>query len=167
MKLYSLIIIFIIFSFDGYSQIVNISRDSITNKLIDFLIKKDEIKSNQIEDYKNHKLNITFIGMLNGYSKNELIEGLYFFSKGASHSRVFGLIIQKSDFVILDLSNRESLNEAIKLVLDYCEQNKYCVEITKDYITKLLKTYYNINKSPYSPGDVNCRKRITDIKNLP
>lgn len=145
----------------------NIHVNTIENNLIDFLIKKGDILTHQVNDFKNKKYSIHVTGVMNGYSEEKLLNGIYHFSSGFTHTRVYYLIVEDDKHIILDLSTRESLDASIKITLDFCERQKYCSNITAEYISKLIGVYYVINKNSGLRMDVNCENDIIQKKDLP
>ncbi|UPT71590.1 MAG: hypothetical protein M0D53_04290 [Flavobacterium sp. JAD_PAG50586_2] len=135
--------------------------------MIDFLIKKGDIKDHQVHDIKNGTYKLDFFGLYNDYHNENLIDGIYSFSAPISHTKSYFLIIDKSNYTILDISTREGLDMAIKNTLDFCEKQKYCSDFTEDYISRILTVYYRKNKNPSAGIDVNCENGITSKKDLP
>jgi len=45
--------------------------------------------------------------------------------------------------------------------LNFCERQKYCSDITQDYVTRMVAAYYKINMNTTKRGDVNCKNGIT------
>lgn len=145
----------------------NLNFTSIEDKLIEFLIKKGDIMEHQVKSFKNKEYSIHLIGVKNGYNKDTLINGIYFFSAHISHTKTYYLIVENDNYTILDLSNREGLDVSIKNTLDFCERQKYCSDITEDYINRIIGVYYKINKNPLIKTDVNCEKETKHTKDLP
>ncbi|MEC4048614.1 hypothetical protein OX284_004170 [Flavobacterium sp. SUN046] len=164
--IYSILILLIAITSSCQST-KNITFESFENSLIDFLIKKGEIMEHQVNDFKNKKYTIHVIGAKNGYNRNNLINGIYTFSSGFSHTRTYYLIIENDKYVILDISSREGLEISIKSTLDFCERQKYCSDITQEYISKLVGVYYTRNKNPIVWLDTNCESGVKETKDLP
>lgn len=137
-----------------------ITVKSIENELRDFLIEKGDIDKNKIEDFNSGKLGLIVIGLINGSVKEELLDGFYSFSLLQSHTRVYFLIIEKENYTILDLSSRDGLETSIKNTLDFCERNKYCSDLSKEYISRMITMYYKVNKNPIHKIDINCETKI-------
>ena len=166
-KLIIRILMFLI-SFSASCQVSkSISFKSIEKNLTDFLIEKGSIMEHNVNDFRSGKHHINFSGVLNGYSKDDLINGIYVFSSGFSHSKVFYFIIENENFIILDISSKEGLNSALISTTDFCERQKYCSEITIEYTSRILGAYYVINKNPINRRDIYCIKSKNKVKDLP
>jgi len=92
---------------------------------------------------------------------------MYAFNTGTTHNKAYFVLVEKDSYHILNLSTRSGLEAAIETTLDFCEQNEICVDITNDYISRLVGVFYNINKNPENRRDVNCLRGINDEKKLP
>lgn len=161
-------IIILLFSLSVNGQIDSkITYQSIKENLINFLIYKGDIWENDIKDIKNGKFNLNFSGVHNNYHKENLIDGIYSFSAPITHTKAYFLIIEDKNFVILDISTRDGLENAISKTLDFCERKKYCSDITEDYISRLIGVYYKINKNPINRSDKNCENGVIDTSGLP
>ena len=161
-------ILVLLLSFTSSCQTTRpISYKSIKSNLIDFLVKKGDIKEHQKHDIQNGTYNLLFIGIYNNYQNENLIDGIYSFSAPISHTKSYFLIIDKSNYTILDISTREGLDIAIKNTLDFCEKQKYCSDITEDYISRILVVYYQKNKNVHAGIDVNCENGVKETKDLP
>lgn len=144
----------------------NLTMDSINDDLVTFLIEKGDINTRFASDFKNNKNKIHVFGLINNYSKNELIDGMYSFSAPISHTRAYYLIIDDKQFTILDLSNKDGCNLALKNTLDFCEKRNYCTNIVKQYISGIIYMYYK-NKNPLKIINVDCKKHMKNHKDLP
>lgn len=140
---------------------------SLEKKLTTFLIDNGDIHNLEVEDYKSGKRSLTIIGLYNNYNKGELLNGIYSFSQNRTHARAYFLIIDNEKYTILNLSSRKGLDEAIKNTLNFCEKNKYCVDISNDYVSRLIRVYYTINKNPNARIDINCESGVISTKDLP
>lgn len=145
----------------------NLSFQSIEKELTDFLIRNNDIQNFELEGYQSGKTHIKISGIHNEYSGGDLKDGIYAFYQGRTHARSYFVIIEKEKFVILDISTRKGLEEAIKNTLDFCERNRYCEQITNDYVSRLIRVYYNKNINPSDSIDRNCIHGVKDTKDLP
>ncbi len=143
-----------------------VTFETLRNELVNFMVKKKDIKVEDAENYKNGHYVFNLKGVNNKLSEGKLKDGIYSFATLNSHSRAYFVIVENNHFIILDISTRNGLDEAIKNTLDYCERNKYCVDITNDYIARLMRVFYKVNKNP-SNGDTNCERGVIDTKELP
>jgi hypothetical protein len=158
----------ILFHFTSSCQTTKgFSSQSIEKQLTDFLISNNDIQRFEVEEYKSGKSHIKSSGIYNEYDGGPLKDGIYVFNPGRTHSRSYFVIIEKEKFTILDISTRKGLEEAIKNTLDFCERSRYCQQITKDYVSRLIGVYYNINANPDGRADRNCVYGVTDTKDLP
>lgn len=161
-------IIILLFSLTATGQTESkITFQSIKDNLINFLIFKGDIWENDIKDIKDGKYNINFSGIHNNYKKENLINGIYSFSAPITHTKAYFVIIENNNHFILDISTRDGLDTAISNTLDFCERNKYCSDITEDYISRLIGVYYKINKNPINRFDKNCEDGVKTVTTLP
>lgn len=141
--------------------------DSLSPKLIDYLLLKGEIDSIRAKKLKSKEYKFAFVGFFNKTEKGELKDGIYVFSSLASHNQVYYVIVENNSFQILDFSKREELDDTLKKILDFSERQKYCVDITSELISDVIKSYYNINKFPINRRDINCYKGVVSSEDLP
>lgn len=146
---------------------IKLTFQSLENELIPFLIKNKDIEEFEKDDYTSGKKHLNIFGIQNNYYKGELKDGIYSFSQTRTHSRIYFVIIEKNKFTILDITTKIGLEESIRNTLDFCERSNYCEEITTDYISRLVRTYYKKNKNPLAGMDVNCERGINTTKDLP
>ncbi|WP_298139998.1 hypothetical protein [Flavobacterium sp.] len=160
------LLLFILIFFNSVSSSCQSAKqltfESIENNLIDFLVIKNEIRDDQVVNFKHKKSKVYLSGIQNGYSKNELINGIYVFSAPYTHTKVFYLIVENEKYIILDVSDREGLEIAIKDILDFCERQRYCSDLTQDYVSRMIAAYYKINKNPIRRNDINCIDGVKD-----
>ena len=170
MKTKYLIVTFVFFAIlSSKAQNENIiSFSSIKPQLIEFLIKTNNNGSFELENYKNGKSTIAIFGHEKEYKSAEKVnDGIYSFSETTTHSKVYYMIYKDSKCKILDIGTREGLDKSLKDVIIFCEENKYCVAITNDYVTRIIRSFYIINKNPNMRYDINCEFGIHDISKLP
>lgn len=148
-------------------NVENLTYKSLKNILVDFLNSKNEINNERAIKYKSGEYKFNLRGVFNNWQEEKLKKGIYAFSSFGSHSRAYFVIVENEKYTILDISTREGLDLAIKNVLDFSEKQKYCVDITEKYISKLISVYYNINKKPGQGIDINCEKGISNTDDLP
>jgi hypothetical protein len=150
------------------AQVSNpLTFDSISLKLIDYLYLKGEIDLNRAEKLKTKEHKFGFVGFFNKTEKGELKDGVYVFSSLSSNNLVYYVIVENNSFQILDFSKREELDNTLKIVLDFSERKKYCVDITSELISSIVKSFYNINKYPMNRRDINCYKGVVSSDDLP
>ena len=123
----------------------------------------------QKKHFPDKKINITLAGIHNNIKEGEVVNGIYTFSMNVTLSKVYLLIVEESDLKILDISSREKLDTSLKLLLDYCDKNNYCETIINDYVSRLIRGYYNLNKWQGQRKDLNCEegRGVTTTKRLP
>lgn len=134
---------------------------------IDFLLHKKEVTEARAEKLKSGEFSFILRGVNNNLAEGDLKNGMYAFSLLDDHCRGYFLIVENDSHIILDIGTRTGLDEAIKNTLDFCERNKFCVDITNDYVSRLIGVYYNINKNPLNGHDINCEKGVKEINELP
>ena len=145
-----------------------LTYDGLKPHLVDFLISKKEINKERAENLKSGKHTFGLYGAFKRKPhKEELVNGMYLFSPMASHSRYYFVLVENKNFIILDISNRKGLDKSISVSLDYCERQKYCVEVTNEIVKMLLDTYYNKNKNPHAGHDLNCKNGAINLDDLP
>lgn len=145
-----------------------LTYSTLKNITIEYLLEKKEITIDRALKYKSGEYNAYFFeGIYNGYKNQELINGLYSFGVLGSNSKLYYVLAENSYYHILDISEREGLDKSIKIVLDFCERHRYCVQITKEYVSTLVYTFYSMNKYTQNGHDVNCEKGFFDTKKLP
>jgi hypothetical protein len=144
-----------------------ITFPNLEKELIEFLVKNGDIHNLEVEEYKNGKRRVTISGLYNDYNKGTVIDGLYSFYQNRTHARAYFLLVENNKYTILDISSRQGLDLSIKNTLDFCERNKYCVDITNDCISRIINVYYNINLNPRAGADINCESGVKDTKALP
>jgi hypothetical protein len=165
-KIFFLFFTFVILSCKAQDSSV-LTFDSLSVKLIDYLYLKGEIDSVRSEKLKNKEYKFGFVGFFNNTEKGVLKDGIYVFSSLTSNNLVYYVIVENNSFQILDFSKREELENTIKLILDFSERKKYCVDITSDLISSIIKSFYNINKYPINRRDVNCYNGVISTEDLP
>ena len=153
--------------FSNSQNINSITYKELSVNLIDFLLQKKELNESTAAKLKTGEFTFNLRGAINNYKKENLINGIYAFSSFSSHKRAYFVIVEDKNYIILDLSTREGVDKAIKEVLDFSERQKYCYEITSDYISNIIRIYYNKNKNLLAGMDTNCEKGIKTNKNLP
>ncbi len=158
----------LLLSFSSSCQVTkNLSSNSIQKDLIDFLIAKGEIRDNFIKNYTENKRKIHVTGVLNRYSKDELINGIYVFSAPISHTRAYYLLVEDDKYTILDLSSKKDLDSSLSIMLDFCERQRYCSDFIEEYSKRMIGLYYRMNKNPLAGMDVNCENGLKDSNDLP
>lgn len=164
----TILIVVLLLSFSSNSQVVSrIKLSTIKNDLTEFLIQKGDIRAERAKDYRNGKFKIFVLGLYNNDNREDLLNGIYVFSAPSSHTRSHYLIIEDEKYTILDLTDRQNLEFSIKILLDFCERQRYCSDITAEYTQKMISLYYRKNKNPVNGMDVNCESGIKEIKDLP
>ncbi len=143
-----------------------ITSNSMQSILIDFLSKKGDINDFLINELRNNNGKIQIRGALNGYSKNNLIDGVYFFSAPITHTRTYYVLIDSEKYIILDLSNEENFINSVTCLLSFCDKKKYCSEIIRTYISGMTSLYYR-NKNSIKIIDENCISGINITKDFP
>ena len=167
MRLLSFFLIMVFCSSCKIQKTENLTFDTLSSDLITFLYKKKEINYERSEKLKSKEYSFNLRGLFNNKSKGELINGIYAFSSFNSHGRAYFVIVNNNDYTILDISTRKGLDTSIKNVLDFCEKERYCVDITNQCITSIISVYYKINKNPLNKIDVNCEHGIVNTDDLP
>ncbi len=162
-----IMLVFLICLNSSCQTVKTLTFDSLRKELILFLVKNKDINNSEVEDYYSGKRQVSINGVQNDYHEGYLKDGIYSFYQTRTHSKVYFVIIEKSNFTILDLSNREGLDVAIKTTLDFCERREYCEEITNDYISRMIRLFYRKNKNPTVGTDTNCLYGVNSKKDLP
>ena len=157
------IAILLVFSILGSCTSQNISEHKLVkNEIASFLWKNGHIDDGKHQQYLETGEGFTIDGFYNHLFDSELIDGVYRIDT-SSHSLVFFFIYENKKVDILDISNFSGLLEAIEKVVNYSNKNKFCYEITNDYVLRLMATYYTGNKNLKNYRDPNCEFQ-TDSK---
>lgn len=144
-----------------------ISYKNIEPDLIAFLNNQGDIRSAELDKFKEGKFGLFFSGVYNGNHRGDLIDGLYTFSAMKTNTHVYFLLVEGSQMTILNISTKDGLSDSILKVLDFADRKRYCSTITGELISEMIETYYKRNRDTNAASDVNCEKGIKDIKSLP
>lgn len=109
--------------------------ESLKLELAEFLVKKNQIKSNDKR--------VNFSGIHKNQVDENLKSGIYVFNNGSTHSLPFFVIVNNNSFNILDISNFQGLKDSISKTLDFAKKQNYCSEIIQDYISRLINVHFN------------------------
>ena len=144
-----------------------LSFEKLNKQVNEYLSKNDDIyimlyKRNQIKDGS-----VSIIGVHNRTSDGDVVNGVYSFSMNVTMSKGYFLIVDDNEVTVLDITNRDKLDKSIKLLLDFCDKYNYCETIVTDYVSRLTRVYYNLNKWKGERKDLNCINGISDTKKLP
>ncbi len=139
----------------------------VENYVSKFLLKKGDLSKLNYEKAKKTGVGVSVYGLYNKVDSVNLKDGVYGFSKGMSHSRVYFLIYRNKEVKILDTSSQKALTNSIKEFLDFAEEKGYCVNIINDYIRRFINSYFIINKHPNIREDNNCYKDVISTQELP
>ncbi|TRW21459.1 hypothetical protein FMM05_20115 [Flavobacterium zepuense] len=141
----------------------------LQSDLAEYLFQKKEMNANQIEKHEKGIGTVLVNGIHNNIYEGKVINGIYAFSLTGTMSKSYFLIVDEKRYIILDITTREGLDKSISLILDFCDKYKYCETITTDYVGRLVRVYYNLNKWPGQRTDLNCEegRGVTDIQGLP
>jgi DNA polymerase III delta prime subunit len=165
------LIIFSILIFACSCSSQNIQRltfEKLKIETLNFLVKKSELKKERYEKFKSGEYNAYVLkGVINNLKEDKVLDGMYVFYLIDEYSKKYFVLVKENNYVILDVSTRFYLDESIKITLDYCEKNKYCVNLINEYIPILVKAFYSTNKNPMNGHDVNCENGVNDLKTLP
>lgn len=162
-----IIALFTILSCRSQIHTRQLSFHKLKNDMIDFLVNKHEIDSERAKKLKNGEHTFYLQGVSNNLSEGALRNGMYIFSSLTSHKNEYFVLVENNSYIILDISTRKGLENSLVNTLDFCERNKFCVDIINDYVSKIIGVYYNTNKNPRAGLDTNCEKGIFDVKELP
>lgn len=168
MKKIIYLVIMICFSQISTSQ-EKLTFEKLRVELTTYLLQHGEMLRSEVEDYKNGERQINLIGVHNNFAKGGLINGVYSFSLTRTMARGYFVIVDNSEYTILDITTRDGLDKSIKLLLDFCDKYNYCETIVTDYVGRLTRVYYNLNKWKGQRTDLNCEegRGIIDTKSLP
>ena len=161
MKKHIILIFCILFSIHCKSQNENefsslkkgVSKILFEKKLID---RRDFEKDNGFSVYGLHHESIIF---------DNLKKGVYGVSIGG-HKPVYFLIYEKNKINFLDIFSFKELIKSMKILLQYSFKEGYCQEITIDYVSRLLRSHYNINRNLRNRIDENCEFPKTMMKSI-
>lgn len=166
-KCIAITLLFFLVDFACFGQSHSIQKADLMRDLIAFLSAQGEIDDTKLDDYYSGKREVEIIGVMNGMRGDQLKNGIYSFFVSRSHHRTFLLIIENEKSTILDIVDLDGVKRSLGDLLEFCERNKYCVEITNSYAQRLLNIYHTINKNPHTRTDQNCKNGVSDVKQLP
>ncbi|MCZ8144640.1 hypothetical protein [Flavobacterium sp.] len=166
-KIIKYLVALLIYSNSNSQDLNTLTFDSLKTHLITFLIKNNDIREFEIDDYKSGRRQIDVIGIQNDYHKGDLKNGIYSFYQTRNHSRVHFVIIENNNYTILNLSNRDGLNLGIIALLNFCERSKYCEIIINDYISRLIRVYFKNNLIVNTGNELNSLNCIKTKEGLP
>lgn len=163
MKNWVIILLLFLFSFGYAQQNKELTLDSLKLELAKFLVKKKQLKN--LEVYTEKKQGLNFRGIHDFSTVEKLKNGIYTFSNFSSHRLVFFVIVEDNTFHILDVFSKDDLKVSVDKTLDFCFKQKYCTEIISDYITRLFRVHYVVNKA-WKRSDFDCKyERNSCLKN--
>lgn len=142
-------------------------KNQVIKELSDYIYTNSDYLPPNTYTLDEIRKNLRLFGMFHSNTEESLINGLYGFSMSHSHSRVYYLIVEGDKYKILDVSTRKNLDASLKELLDFCERQKYCYEITLEYMNRITAAFYRINKSPYKGEDANCEGGVRNTNGLP
>jgi len=139
-------VIFFFLLINSFSNIIYSQNKTCMN--LDTLKEK---LINQI-DY-NKKEDVYVFGVFNEINDKEIIEGVYRFKVGA---KVSFFILDKEKIYLLDITSEEALAASIEKIINYSIEKKYCNELVKEYISRMIGIYEVVNKYPEYKRINNC-----------
>jgi hypothetical protein len=135
-----------------------------------YLSQNDEIYIIQDRNHKVTKESVSISGIHNiGILNNDPTDGVYVFSMNITLAKVYFLLIDGNKFTILDIQTRTNLDNSLNLLLNFCDEHNYCETIITDYVSRLTRVYYNLNKWKGQRTDLNCEENhgIINTNGLP
>nr|WP_315240138.1 hypothetical protein [uncultured Flavobacterium sp.] len=165
MKKAIILIYLLIVSYNGLCQSKGqLTFDTLKSNLIEDLYAIKAIDTVWMENVKKGEYSLNISGLENNLREGDLKNGIYFFNiKRYSYF----VLVENSHYMLLDFRSRHGLDLSVLNLMDFCERNNYCVQVTNNYVTKLIGIYYHVNKDLSRGLDVNCEKGIKDTKGLP
>ena len=164
MRIVLLLLILLSSNLSFCQETEKLTVESLKLELKEFLVEKNQIYS------ANTRVN--FRGIHKNKVDKNLINGIYVFNNGSTHSLSFFVIIDNSSYSILDISTLQGLKDSIERTLEFANKQNYCTEIIQKYISTLISVHYRINKNPRHRNDKNCefelkpRKSTYDLNSL-
>jgi len=164
MRIALLITLLLSTNFSFSQETEKLTVENLKIELKEFLVEKNQVYSNNTH--------VSFHGIHKNKVDKNLKSGIYVFNNGSTHSLSFFVIVDNNSFSILDISTLQGLKDSIARTLKFATEQKYCVEITQDYICRLIGVHYRINKNPRGRNDKNCefelklRKSTYDLNAL-
>ena len=150
MKKYHVIIISLLVILSCRSQTIN-DLDSLKDVIGKELFDRNLITRDQYFSKKGFSI----YGLHNRKVQDILKNGVYGVSTG-SHSPTFFFIYENRDITFLNISSFNGLLESTTKFLNYSVEKAYCKEITLDYLLRLIRVHYNINRNLRLRKDINC-----------
>lgn len=138
--------------------------ETLRECLIEDLHRENEIDSVWYNNLRSKKYTLNILGLQNNKFEGKLINGIYVFTlKNYSYL----VLVEDKNYTLLNFKNKEEFNLSLLILIQFCDRNSYCYEITTNYVSKLISIYYNNNQVPLSGYDNNCSKGINNLKRLP
>lgn len=151
-----LLIILLASNFNFCQETEKLTVESLKLELVEFLMKKNQIR--------NNNKRVSFRGTHKNRVDENLKNGIYVFNNGSTHNLSFFVIVDNNSFSVLDISTSQGLKDSIETTLKFAKSQKYCAEITQDYISRLIGAHYRINKNPRRRNDKNCEFELKPRK---
>lgn len=151
-----LLIILLASNFSFCQETEKLTVESLKLELAEFLMEKNQIRSNDKR--------VSLRGIHKNRVDENLKNGIYVFNNGSTHNLSFFVIVDNNSFSILDISTTQGLKDSIETTLKFAKSQKYCTEITQDYISRLIGVHYRINKNPRRRNDKNCEFELKPRK---
>nr|WP_315240140.1 hypothetical protein [uncultured Flavobacterium sp.] len=137
---------------------------TIKTDIIERLYKVEALDSAWVMNLNKEKYSFHLKGLQNGLENKELQIGIYGLTL---KNYTYFVLVEKNNYILLDFRTRHGLDLSLINLIDFCERNKYCVEITNDYVSRLLRIYNDVHKNLNRGFDINCERGIKNTKGLP
>jgi len=161
-------LLFLFLSTSCSAQVLSrLPKNQIINELSNYIYSNSDYLPANTYTRDEIRKTLRVYGMFHSETDELLVNGLYGFSMSHSHARVYYFIVEDDKYKILDVSSRKNLDASLKELLDFCERQKYCYEITLEYMNRITAAFYRINKNPYNGEDFNCENLVTNKNGLP
>ncbi len=138
----------------------NVELDSVKKVVAKFLLDKGEWNDQQHSKYIKTEKGFSIRGIYNKLNSEKLKEGIYWIYRG-THTREYFLLYEDEKTSILDISTQEELSKSINKALEYFAKRGFCIEIINEYLSKIIRIHYSINKNirKRSSKDPNCKEK--------
>lgn len=134
---------------DGVAPTYEEIRISIAKHYVEVGILKS------MEDFNADSDRFHFRGFYNEITnKDSIPDGIYRNTSNSSHALYFYILVDGSNFKILDLYPYDELYKSIPEILDFSIRKDYCKELTLEYIEGALFWHYYMSR--YFKGNNYC-----------
>lgn len=151
------LILSLVFCLSCSSQSVINNYSDLEKAIGEILFEKGYISQNDFNSDKGFSI----YGMHNKkINRKHLRIGIYGVSTG-THSPVSFFIYDNNSVKFLDINSQKDFLESLSIMVNYCNEKRYCDEIITDYISRIINVYYRTNRKKQVDNRCRFRKIVT------